>query len=79
MTWAQVMTLGGTIIGAMWALFKWGLDGELQAVRSQLEIILEKVGKVDKLAGDIREIQTVLRMNGCIEGEPSCGRRRDDR
>lgn len=77
MTWAQVITLGAAIIGAMWALFKWGLDGELKTVRAQLEMILEKVGRVDALAGDVKEMQTVMRMNGCMDGAPMC-RRKDD-
>jgi hypothetical protein len=77
MTWAQVITLGAAIIGAMWALFKWGLDGELKTVRAQLEMILEKVGKVDALAGDVKEMQTVMRMNGCMD-TPTCARRKGD-
>ena len=77
MTWAQVITLGVAIIGAMWALFKWGLDGELKTVRAQLDMILEKVGRVDALVGDVKEIQTVLRMNGCMDGVPQCRRKGD--
>ena len=77
MTWAQVITLGAAIIGAMWALFKWGLDGELKTVRAQLDMILEKVGRVDALAGDVKEMQTVLRMNGCMDGVPQCRRKGD--
>ena len=76
MTWAQVITLGAAIIGAMWALFKWGLDGELKTVRTQLEMILEKVGKVDALESRVTKIETVMEMHDCRAGAPACGRRK---
>lgn len=79
MTWAQVITLGVAIIGAMWALFRWGLKGELGTLESKIEAILEKVGKVDKHEADIKEIQTVMKMNGCmsVDGPAFCRRKGD--
>ena len=64
----------------MWALFRWGLNAKLEGLKTQLETqldaILEKVGKVDEHEVDIREIKTVMRMNGCADGNPMCDRRR---
>ena len=78
MTWAQVITLGLAIIGAMWALFKWGLDGELKTVRAQLEMILEKLALVDQHQVDIALIKQAMEMHGCLTGDPKC-RRKEDR
>ena len=78
MSWAQVITLGAAIIGSMWALFRWGLKGELDGIRkpleAQLSAILEKVGRIDEHETAITEIKTAMKFNGCLDGRPRCRR-----
>lgn len=74
MSWFQVATLGLGLATFIWGLFRWGLNAQIKGIQDQLALVVEKVGKIDEHEADIREIRTIMRLNGCADGNSRCGR-----
>jgi hypothetical protein len=62
-----------------WAMFLVGLLLITKyMITDKLRSIMAKLDMVDRHEAELVEIRTVLRMNGCMDANPSCHRRQGE-